>query len=249
MTWNPQAIPSQVGKIFVVTGGNAGIGYFISEQLAAAGGHVIIACRSAVKADAAIAAIHASTPAARLEHVILDLSSYESVRAAAKALGGRRIDAIIENAGSIMRSKQRETTIDGNEVMFGTNHLGHFLLTALLYPTLGATPGSVTSLVAHPGSGSDGLSPKRPGVIDPSARGRILATLFPFVGGGKDRAAWSAVRAATDPDAVGGPYWGPRGGFSGPPVLQKPVASSSSAAFGASLWTASEKLVGQKFSV
>jgi NAD(P)-dependent dehydrogenase (short-subunit alcohol dehydrogenase family) len=305
VTWDPRAIPSQAGKTFVVTGGNAGIGYFISEQLAAAGGHVIIACRSAVKADAAIAAIHASTPAAQLEHVILDLSSYESVRAAAKALEGRRIDAIIENAGSIMPSKQRKTTIDGNEVMFGTNHLGHFLLTALLYPTLGATPGarvvtmgsgatrltrahlsdlqssatfapfaaygqskhatqsfgfeldrrlraargSVTALVAHPGSGSDGLSPPRSGVIDPSARGRILATLFPFVGGGKDRAAWSAVRAATDPDAAGGQYWGPRGGFSGPPVLQKPVASSSSAAFGAGLWTASEKLVGQKFTV
>ncbi len=305
MTWNPRAIPSQAGKTFVVTGGNAGIGYFISEQLAAAGGHVIIACRSAAKAAAAIAAIHVRTPVAQLEHVTLDLSSYESVRAAATALEGRRIDAIIENAGSIMPSKQRETTVDGNEVMFGTNHLGHFLLTALLYPTLGATPGarvvtmgsgatrltrahlsdlqssatfapfaaygqskhatqsfgfeldrrlraargSVVALVVHPGTGIDGLSPERPGVIGPSARGRVLSTLFPFVGGGKDRAAWSAVRAAIDPDAAGGQYWGPRGGFSGPPVLQKPAASSSSAAFGAALWITSEKLVGQKFTV
>lgn len=305
MSWDPRAIPSQAGKTFVVTGGNAGIGYFISEQLAAAGGHVIIACRSVAKADAAIAAIHARTPGARLEHVTLDLSSYASVRAAATALSGRRIDAIIENAGSIMPSKQRETTVDGNEVMFGTNHLGHFLLTALLYPTLAATPGarvvtmgsgatrltkphltdlqssrsfasfaaygqskhatqsfgfeldrrlraargSVTALVAHPGSGIDGLSPERDGVTNPSAGGRLFARVFPFIGGGKDRAAWSAVRAATDPDAAGGQYWGPRGGFSGPPVLQKPVASSSNAAFGAALWTASEKLVGQKFEV
>ncbi|MFM9919235.1 SDR family NAD(P)-dependent oxidoreductase [Lacisediminihabitans sp. H27-G8] len=305
MSWDPRSIPSQAGKTFVVTGGNAGIGYFISEQLAAAGGHVIIACRSAAKADAAIAAIHARTPEAQLEHVALGLSSHASVRSAAATLTGRRIDAIIENAGSIMPSKKRETTVDGNEVMFGTNHLGHFLLTALLYPTLAATPGarvvtmgsgatrltkahltdlqssssfapfaaygqskhatqsfgfeldrrlraargSVTSLVAHPGSGIDGLSPHRAGVTNPSAGGRLFARVFPFVGGGKDRAAWSAVRAATDPDAVGGQYWGPRGGFSGPPVRQKPVASSSSAAFGAALWSASEKLVGQAFGV
>ena len=142
MSWDPRAIPSQAGKTFVVTGGNAGIGYFISEQLAAAGGQVIIACRSAEKADAAIAAVHAHTPVAKLEHVTLDLSSYESIRAAAAVLEGRRIDAIIENAGSIMPNTQRETTVDGNEVMFGTNHLGHFLLTALLCPTLAATPGA-----------------------------------------------------------------------------------------------------------
>ncbi len=305
MTWDPRAIPSLAGRTFVVTGGNAGIGYFISEQLAAAGSQVIIACRSAAKADAAIAAIHARTPAARLEHVTLDLSSYASVRGAAATLEGGRIDAIIENAGSIMPSRHRETTVDGNEVMFGTNHLGHFLLTALLYPTLRATPGSrivtmgsgatrltkprlddlqsekrfspfaaygrskhatqsfgfeldrrlraarspVTALVAHPGSGIDGLSPGRPGVIQPSARGRVLARLLVFAGGGKDRAAWSAVRAATDPDAVGGEYWGPRGNFSGPPVRQKPAASSSGASFGAALWTASERLVGQTFTV
>jgi NAD(P)-dependent dehydrogenase (short-subunit alcohol dehydrogenase family) len=155
MSWDPRSIPSQAGKTFVVTGGNAGIGYFISEQLAAAGGHVIIACRSAAKADAAIAAIHARTPEAQLEHVALDLSSYASVRSAAAALTGRRIDAIIENAGSIMPSKKRETTVDGNEVMFGTNHLGHFLLTALLYPTLAATPGA---RVVTMGSGATRLT-------------------------------------------------------------------------------------------
>jgi NAD(P)-dependent dehydrogenase (short-subunit alcohol dehydrogenase family) len=305
MTWDPRAIPSQSGKTFVVTGGNAGIGYFISEQLAAAGGHVIIACRSAAKADAAIAAIHARTPSAQLEHLPLDLASYASIRAAAAALDGRRIDAIIENAGTVMPSKQRETTVDSNEVMFGTNHLGHFLLTALLYPTLAATPGSrvvtmgsgatrmtrpriddlqserqfspfgaygrskhatqsfgfeldrrlraahspVVALVAHPGSGTDALTPSRPGVSDPPAGGRAAARIFPFVGGGKDRAAWSAVRAATDPDAVGGEYWGPRGNFSGPPVRQKPVASSTGPSFGVPLWTASEGLVGEKFAV
>jgi len=305
MTWDPRHLPSQAGKTFVVTGGNAGIGYFISEQLAAAGGRVVIACRSAKRADAAIAAIRRRVPAAELEHVALDLSSYESVRAAAASLAGRHIDAIIENAGVIMPSRHREITVDGNERMFGTNHLGHFLLTALLYPTLAATPGArvvtmgsgatrltrprlddlqsekqfspfavygwskhatqafgfeldrrlralrspVIALVAHPGGAQDGNSPTRPGVMEPSTRARILAKLRFFTGGGKETAAWSAVRAATDPEAIGGEYWGPRGGLTGPPVRQKPVASSSRATFGAALWTASEKLVGQKFPV
>lgn len=304
MTWDPRHLPSQSGKCFVVTGGNAGIGYFISEQLAAAGGQVIIACRSAAKADFAIAAIRARTPTAQLEHVTLDLSSYDSIRAAAAVLDGRQIDAIIENAGSIMQSNLREVTVDGNEMMFGTNHLGHFLFTALLYPTIAATPGarvvtmgsgatrftkahlydlqsskkfspfaaygqskhatqsfgfeldrrlraarsSVTALVVHPGSGMNGLSPEREGVLTPSVGGRRVAGLVPFLGGGKDRAAWSAVRAATDPEVVGGQYWGPRGSLSGPPVLQKPAASSSGPVFGAALWRASEKLVGHAFS-
>ena len=306
MVWDPRDLPSQAGRTFVVTGGNAGIGYFISEQLAAAGGRVVIACRSAAKADAAIAAIRARHPRALLEHVTLDLSSYASVRSAAARLSQLdRIDALIENAGAIMPAKTRQTTVDGNELMFGTNHLGHFLLTALLYPALQRTPGSrivtmgsgatrltkpligdlqserrfspfavygrskhatqafgfeldrrlraahspVIALVAHPGGAQDGNSPERPGVMAPSRGDRVRAKLLFFIGGGKDVGAWPAVRAATDPDAVGGQYWGPRGHLSGPPVLQKPVASSSGPVFGAALWEASERFVGQPFAL
>ncbi|MET0806153.1 MAG: SDR family NAD(P)-dependent oxidoreductase [Lacisediminihabitans sp.] len=307
MGWDPEDIPSQDGKTFVVTGGNAGIGYFVAEQLAAAGGHVVITSRTQRRADAALAAIRSQVPGAQVEAVILDLSSYASVRAAAVQLEKLpRIDALIENAGSIMATKGRAETEDGNELMFGTNHLGHFLLTALLYPTLQKTAGSrivtmgssatklrgfdlddlqsekgrysafgtyaqskhatqsfgfeldrrlraagssVTALVAHPGSAQDGASPERPGVFEPSAADRLKARLLFFFGGGKDRAAWSVVRAATDPDARGGEYWGPRGAFAGPPVTQTPPAQSHGAGAGASLWRASEELVGQRFPI
>jgi hypothetical protein len=77
----------------------------------------------------------------------------------------------------------------------------------------------------------------------------VRAKLLFFIGGGKDVGAWPAVRAATDPDALGGQYWGPRGQLSGPPVLQKPVASSSGPVFGAALWAASERFVGQSFAL
>ncbi len=304
MTWDPLHLPSQAGKTFVVTGGNAGIGYFISEQLATAGGRVVIASRSVAKADAAIAAIRSRVPGAELSSVELDLSSYASVRVAATSLASLdRIDAIIENAAAVMPSRQREQTVDGNELMFGTNHLGHFLLTALLYPTLEKTPGSrvvtmgsgatrlvkldsedlqsatnyrpfaayarskhatqafgfeldrrlraarstVIALVVHPGGGQDGNSPERAGVMEPTAGQRALAKLLFFAGGGKDSAAWSAVRAATDPDTAGGQYWGPRRNLTGPPVLVKPAKSSHAESFGRRLWSESERLVGERF--
>jgi NAD(P)-dependent dehydrogenase (short-subunit alcohol dehydrogenase family) len=301
VTWS---VPPQKGKTFVVTGGNAGIGYFISEQLARAGGTVVIAARNPQKAAAAIAAIRAEVPDADVSSVTLDLSSYAGVRAGAAELLATlpRIDALIENAGTVMPSKSRQETVDGNEIMFGTNHLGHFLLTALLYPTLAKTPGSrivtmgsgatklrklqannlqsrgaysaftayaqskhatqgfgfeldrrlravgspVTALVAHPGSGVDGISPPRPGVFEPNSGDRALAKVM-FFGGGKDKAAWSAVRAATDPDARGGDYWGPRNGFAGTPARVKPAASSHAPAFGAALWQLSERQTATPF--
>ena len=307
MVWDPEHIPTQVGKVFVVTGGNAGIGYFIAEQLAAAGGQVVITSRTQRRADAAIAALRAQVPGAQVSAVLLDLSSFPSVRAAAAELAALpRIDALIENAGTVMPTKERAETENGDELMFGTNHLGHFLLTALLFPTLERTPASrvvtmgsgatklrgfdlddlqsekgrysafgtyaqskhatqsfgfeldrrlraagssVTALVAHPGSAQDAVSPARPGVFSSTAGQRLKARLLFFLGGGKDRAAWSVVRAATDPDARGGDYWGPRGNLSGPPVLQKPAAQSHGAGAGASLWRASEELVGQRFPI
>jgi NAD(P)-dependent dehydrogenase (short-subunit alcohol dehydrogenase family) len=306
MSWDPQNLPSQAGRTFVVTGGNAGIGYFIAEQLAGTGGHVVIASRNLQKADAAIRSILKQHPAAQLSAVQLDLGSLESVRTAAAELNRLdRIDAIIENAGTVMPSRDRLETADGNEIMFGTNHLGHFLLTELVFPTLQRTPGSrivtmgsgatrmtgidlddlqstkkysswkaygqskhatqsfgfeldrrlraadssVTAVVAHPGSGQDGASPAREGINVPSAGARFKARLLFFLGGGKDKAAWSAVRAAIDPSVEGGQYWGPRGNISGPPVLAKPAAVSHEEILGRALWERSEKLVGGVFEV
>ncbi len=302
MTWTP---PSQAGKTFVVTGGNAGIGYFISEQLARAGATVVIAARNPDKVAAAIASIRREVPGADVSSVILDLASFASVRAAVKELSKLpRIDALIENAGNVMPSRERTETADGNEIMFGTNHLGHFLLTALLYPTVKKTPGSrivtmgsaatrlraltpdnlqatsgkysaftayaqskhatqgfgfeldrrlraagspVTALVVHPGGGIDGNSPTRAGVIEPTAGERALAKVSVVAGGSKETGARVTVRAATDPDAAGGQYWGPRFQVFGPPALGTPVKSSHSPEFGAKLWSLSETLTGEQF--
>ncbi len=141
--WDPRNLPRQEGKTFVVTGGSSGIGYFVAEQLAGAGAKIVIAARSEAKSDAAAASIRDRTPDADIEFVRLDLSSLGSVRAAAAELNRLgRIDGLLENAAVILAGAKRKVTTEGYELTFGTNHLGHFALTALVFPTLARTPGS-----------------------------------------------------------------------------------------------------------
>ncbi|WP_168200362.1 SDR family NAD(P)-dependent oxidoreductase [Protaetiibacter larvae] len=137
--WDPRAIPSLAGRCVVVTGGNAGIGYFTSEQLARAGARVVIAARSAEKAEAAIRSIRAQAPDAELAHVRLDLASLASVREAAEELAAfRPLHALVNNAGRVLPSRVRQLTEDGFEAIVGGNFLGHFALTTLLFPALAA---------------------------------------------------------------------------------------------------------------
>ena len=75
-SWNVDRLPRQEGKVFVVTGATGGIGYFIAEQLAAAGAHVILAARSEGKADPAVLAVRAQVPEARLTTVRLTLATW-----------------------------------------------------------------------------------------------------------------------------------------------------------------------------
>src|ERR1700761_3280657 len=99
-TWDVRRLPRQDGKTFVVTGGTSGIGYFIAEQISAAGAHVILAARSEGKAALAVQAIHAREPQARLSTVRLDLGDLSSVRSAADQLNAaERLDGIVLNAG------------------------------------------------------------------------------------------------------------------------------------------------------
>lgn len=134
-------VPDQAGKTFIVTGANTGIGFEIANTLAARGARVLLACRDARKAAAAIDRIRRRCPDADLAFLPLDLADLASVRAAA-ALAQRepRIDALINNAGVQGPTLQR--TAQGFERTFGVNHLGGFALTALLLPKLAQTSGS-----------------------------------------------------------------------------------------------------------
>jgi NAD(P)-dependent dehydrogenase (short-subunit alcohol dehydrogenase family) len=154
MTWIPSAPPRQEGRVVAVTGGNAGLGYFAAEQIAGTGARVILASRDRAKSQQAMRAIRAVHPAADLGYVELDLASLASVREAAEHLRGEpRLDGLVLNAGMVSGSTRRRLTADGNELVFGTNYLGHFALTALVWPSLVESPGSrvvgLGSFVTH----------------------------------------------------------------------------------------------------
>ncbi|MFJ2367937.1 SDR family oxidoreductase [Microbacterium sp. NPDC087665] len=142
-------IPSLAGRRAVVTGGSDGIGLRIATRLARAGADLVLPVRNPRKGDAAASAIRAVAPEALVQTMPLDLSSLESVAAFGDTMraSGRPVHLLINNAG-VMTPPQRQTTADGIEVQFGTNHLGHFALVAHLLPLLRAGRARVTSQIS-----------------------------------------------------------------------------------------------------
>jgi NAD(P)-dependent dehydrogenase (short-subunit alcohol dehydrogenase family) len=149
--WTTADIPDQTGRTAVITGANTGLGYETAAALAAKGAHVVLAVRNLDKGKAAAERISAATPGASVALQELDLTSLESVRAAAGELTTKHdsIDLLINNAGVMWTPKQ--TTKDGFELQFGTNHLGHFAFTGLLLDRLLAVPGSRVVTVSSQG--------------------------------------------------------------------------------------------------
>jgi NAD(P)-dependent dehydrogenase (short-subunit alcohol dehydrogenase family) len=124
MRWTTADMARQDGRTFVVTGANSGIGLEASRALAAAGAHVVVACRDTSKGEHAVAELGGDFDVRRL-----DLADLSSVRAFAQELEGD-VDVLINNAG--VMAVPRSQTADGFEMQLGTNHLGHFALTGLL---------------------------------------------------------------------------------------------------------------------
>ena len=292
----------------MVTGANAGLGYFTSESLARAGADVVLACRNPIKADAALASIRRRVPGATVSTVKLDVASLASVEAGAARLQELpRIDGLILNAGIVHPPRNRQLSVDGHELVCATNFLGHFALTAQLMPALLTTPGSrvvalgsmisrlldsqlddveltshynpwrayaqskiamqvfgfeldrrlreagvggrdgMQALVAHPGYSISGRTPGIRGVNEPSRGTRFVDNLQAPLTQGKDRGAWSIVRAAIDPHATGGQYYGPRFTTKGRPTVQQPTATSLDRDVAARLWNYAEEAAACTF--
>ncbi|BAV41115.1 SDR family oxidoreductase [Mycobacterium ulcerans] len=149
-------VPDLSGKLAIVTGANSGLGFGLARRLSAAGADVVMAIRNRARGEAAIEEIRSAVPDAKLSIKALDLSSLASVAALGDQLNseGRPIDILINNAG-VMTPPERDTTADGFELQFGSNHLGHFALTAHVLPLLRAAQGarvvSLSSLAARRG--------------------------------------------------------------------------------------------------
>lgn len=142
-------VPDLSGTRALVTGGSDGIGLGIVRRLAAAGAEVLLPVRNARKGAAAIDAVEGSTPGAKITLHYLDLASLDSVAALGRTLrdDARPIHVLVNNAG-VMTPPERQTTADGFELQFGTNHLGHFALTAWLLPMLRDGNARVTSQIS-----------------------------------------------------------------------------------------------------
>ncbi|SIT86422.1 SDR family NAD(P)-dependent oxidoreductase [Microbacterium sp. RU33B] len=162
--WDPQQLPDLTGRRYLVTGSNAGLGYFSCEQLVRAGARVVMTGRNPNRLSAARAALHRRVDEAegRVETLILDTSNLGSVRAAAaSAATSGPVHGVLLNAGITHPPKQRETTPDGIELVFATNALGHFGLAGELLLPLAKTGGRLVWL----GSLSTTISPYDP--VDP----------------------------------------------------------------------------------
>lgn len=140
MAWNVHKPPRADGATVLVTGGNAGIGYFIAEQLAGAGATVIIGSRSPEKAVAAVEAISSRVRGPQVQHIPLDLADLASLRTSVSRLETDALDAVVLNAGVALDAPPRKQNRPGHELMFATNHLGHFSLVHWLTPLLNAAP-------------------------------------------------------------------------------------------------------------
>ncbi|OHT92249.1 SDR family NAD(P)-dependent oxidoreductase [Mycobacterium syngnathidarum] len=293
--WTAAKIPDQKGRTAIVTGANTGLGLETAKALAAKGAHVVLAVRNLTKGEAAAEWISRSVPHADLELQRLDLGSLASVREAADAIRNKHdhIDLLINNAG--VMTPPKETTADGFELQFGTNHLGHFALTGLLLDRLLPVTGSrivTVSSMGHrftPGIRFDDLQWERSyNRLHAYGQSKLANLLFTYelqrrlIGqqtaalaahpGGSDtelarhlpRAAQRAVpllrplfqeaamgalptlRAATDPGALGGQYYGPDGlgEQKGHPKVVTSNERSYDIELQRRLWAVSEELTG-----
>jgi len=304
--WTATDVPSQSGRVAVVTGASGGIGLETATVLARRGATVVLACRDEGKADQAAGQLRAAAPDAHVQLVHLDLASLGSVRqAAAEILAScPRLDLLINNAGVMYVPFQR--TEDGFELTLGTNHLGHFALTGLLLPRLLETPGSrvvTVSSVAHrygemhfddlmltshyqpdPAYGQSKLAnllfsyelagrlaaagvgtaalAAHPGVVltdlwrtSPGWQRVLISPRLRLINSWAaqpvSQGALPTLRAATDPAAQGGEYYGP-GRFheyTGYPVQVESTAASHDPAAQQRLWDISEQLTGVRYAV
>jgi NAD(P)-dependent dehydrogenase (short-subunit alcohol dehydrogenase family) len=167
MTWSPADLPSFDGRTVVVTGGNSGIGRHTAAALARAGAEVTIACRTVVAAEEVVAEL-GEQGASGVRVAELDLADLASVRGFVERWHGP-LDVLVNNAGVMTPPRYRQT-VDGFELQFGTNHLGHVALTAGLLPHLLAAERprvTTVSSIAHWRGRPDVLDGNQGGTYQP----------------------------------------------------------------------------------
>ena len=184
MTWTAAQMPRLGGRVAVVTGGNSGLGRATATELARHGARVMLACRDIERGKQAADDIRSRVPGADIEVRHIDLADMMSVREFGEGYDGP-LHLLVNNAG-VMGPPRRLVTAHDFELQFGTNHLGHFVLTGLLLPALlvADDPRVVTvSSVAHHGGTADVLDGNAVGPYRPQrayANSKLANLLFAF---------------------------------------------------------------------
>eukprot|EP01137_Pigoraptor_chileana_P030305 Opistho-2@16698 len=131
------------GKVCIVTGANAGIGFATAKALAAKGAHVILACRDATKALAACEKITEETGNKKVDFITVNLLSLTSVREFCRQFLAKNLPlhVLVNNAGIMMGSADGWYTEDGLGSVMQVNYYAHFLITITLLDVLATTPG------------------------------------------------------------------------------------------------------------
>lgn len=299
--WNTNDIASQEGKVFLVTGANSGLGLGTTKVLAEKGAEVVMAARNVEKGKKALAEVKQAAPNAKITLMQLDLADLDSVTQFAEEFKAKfqQLDVLINNAG-VMMPNERLTTKQGFEIQFGTNHMGHFVLTQQLLPLLERTPNArivtlsslvakmrksniywddlqweksydkmgayaqsklsnlmfaleldqrlktvnspVISLAAHPGYTATNLQQHM------GLTGKVMNFLLAQK---LEMGILPTLRAATDPQAKGGEYYGPLKWqeMRGYPALNEPPALALDKQSRTKLWDISEKYAQTTFAV
>ncbi|MEY2468278.1 MAG: hypothetical protein QOF21_976 [Actinomycetota bacterium] len=299
MSWSEKDIPPLAGKTALITGANSGLGLAAATTLAKHGARVIMACRNAEKAESAAERVRA-TATGPVEIVSLDLADLASVDACAAAINKAEptLDLLLNNAG--LMAVDEAKTVDGFEMQFGVNHLGHFALTAKLAPLVFKTPASrivnmasfghrggklriddlffekrgykrwppyfqsklanmlftlethrrlqaagkeTKALAAHPGGSKTDLGFEGKGVTNFGMRPAQLFLQTAHSG------AMPFVRAAVDPSAKSGEFYGPMFMIWGRPRVETPSKRARNADDARALWEKSEELTGVAFPI
>lgn len=308
MSWTSADIPDLTGRRAVVTGATGGLGFHTALELARHGAEVAITARSEAKASDTVERLQRELPGRTFDVVALDLADLSSVRRAATETASRyeRIDLLVNNAGIMV--PPRSTTVDGFELQMGTNHLGHFAWTALLWDALApdarvvvvsslahtqahgidllaltpqgsprryrrwqtyaesklanlvfaqelhrrleAAGSGISALAAHPGLASTNLQKTGVAMGNPLLGSAFAQVSKPFSQSAA-AGALPSLRAATDPSARSGEYYGPSGlgGTRGKPVTVGMTRWARDPELAAALWTASEHATGTTFGV
>ena len=205
--WTSADIPTQSGRVAIVTGATGGLGYETALALARAGAAVVVAGRDERRGAVAANRINAFGPRVKAGFELLDLARLDSVAAFASRVTGRHpaVDLLVNNAG-ITGPSQRRTTSDGFEAHFGTNYLGHFALTARLLPALRAGQQtrvvSVSSLAHQSGriDFDDLQAERRYGPTRAYAQSKLAMLLFAReLQRRSDEAGWGLMSVAAHP--------------------------------------------------